>query len=514
MRTLKDANGNTIGTQGTAYDITERKRAELTLKESEKRYRTLFETAADAIFVSDMESRYFLDVNNVACESLGYSKKELLQMTPEDIVHPDYVSPIPGQIEDIRKRGPATFEAAQVRRDGRTISTEVRQQIIEYGERPAVLSIVRDITERKQAEVSLRESEERYRIAIEHSNDGVSILKGDQRIYVNQRYLDMFGYEDPNEVLGKPLSLTVHPDDLKKLTDLTLRVQTGESVPSSLEIKSIRKDGTFFDIEATMARTTYRGEAVTLAYLRDITERKQAEQEKIQLEKLGALGRLVGGIAHELNNPMTGMLNFTDYCLKNTSKDNKIYPILEDTKRETERCCKIVGNLLTFSRMEKEDEEKYEKVSVSTVFDRVFSLLSFRIEKENILLTQEYDKETPEIWIKASNMQQVFLNLVANALDAVKESKKKELRVEIFPNGKFVHVIITDSGCGISSENLQNIFDPFFTTKPPGQGTGLGLSVCNNLVRTHGGKITCESEVDSGTKFNVLLPIDKRAKHR
>ncbi len=111
-------------------------------------------------------------------------------------------------------------------------------------------------------------------------------------------------------------------------------------------------------------------------------------------------------------------------------------------------------------------------------------------------------------------MQQIFLNLIGNALDAVKKSKKKEIHVEVNPSGQFVQVTITDSGYGISSENLQNIFDPFFTTKPPGQGTGLGLSVCHNIVKEHGGKITCESEVDTGTKFNVLLPIDKRTKPR
>jgi signal transduction histidine kinase len=240
-------------------------------------------------------------------------------------------------------------------------------------------------------------------------------------------------------------------------------------------------------------------------------EHKRAEQEKIQLEKLGALGRLVGGIAHELNNPMTGMLNFIGYCLKHTSKDNKIYPILEDTKRETERCAKIVGNLLTFSRMDKEDEETYIKKNITLIFGRVFNLLSYRIEKENILLTQEYSKETPEIWMKASNMQQVILNLMGNALDAVKESEEKEIHVETCPNGKFVRVTITDSGCGISPENFKNIFDPFFTTKPPGQGTGLGLSVSRSIVKAHGGKITCESEVGKGTKFSILLPMDRRS---
>jgi len=204
---------------------------------------------------------------------------------------------------------------------------------------------------------------------------------------------------------------------------------------------------------------------------------------------------------------MMGMLNFIQYCLKNTSRDDKRHLVLLDAERETRRCIGIVRNLLTFSRLEREDEEKFKKESIPKIFKRVFNLLSYRIEKENILLTQEYSEETPEIWVKISNIQQVFLNLVGNAMDAIKGSKEKEINVTIRPDGQFVLVTIADSGCGISPEDLQNIFDPFFTTKPAGQGTGLGLSVCHSIVKAHGGEITCESEIGIGTKFNISLPI-------
>jgi signal transduction histidine kinase len=283
-------------------------------------------------------------------------------------------------------------------------------------------------------------------------------------------------------------------------------------------------DGTSFAEEDALVLTIFAYQAAMAienarlyGELKDqLEERKRSEQEKLQLGKLGALGTLIAGTAHELNNPMMGMLNFIQYCLKYTSKDDRRYTVLEDAERETKRCIDIVQNLLTFSRIEKEDEEEHIKQSIPAIFDRVFRLLSYRIDKENILLTQDYPEETPEIWLKNSNIQQVFLNLIGNALDAVKgnKEKKKKIRVEIRPESEFVLVTITDSGCGISSKNLRNIFDPFFTTKPTGRGTGygtgLGLSVCHSIVKAHGGEISCESEDGKGTKFKIRLPIDGR----
>ena len=242
----------------------------------------------------------------------------------------------------------------------------------------------------------------------------------------------------------------------------------------------------------------------------EITERKRAEEVRIQTEKMTALGTMTAGIAHELNNPMTGMLHFAQYCLKYTSEDDKRYTVLQDIVRETNRCADIVQNLLTFSHMGKEGEEAYEKGSCAVVLGRVFKLFSYRIEKQGVLVTQHIAEGTPDIWMRVNNIQQVFFNLVNNALDALKESKKKEIHVDTRHEGEFVQVTITDTGCGIAPESLGKILDPFFTTKPVGQGTGLGLSVSHSIIKAHRGEITYESEPGVGTKFKVLLPIERR----
>ncbi len=266
--------------------------------------------------------------------------------------------------------------------------------------------------------------------------------------------------------------------------------------------------------------SVYRDEAGKVlgvfAAARDVTEQKKTEEklknlldqlkgsqaQLIQAGKMGAMGTMTAGIAHELNNPMMGILNFVQYCLKHTSPDDRRYTVLQDAENETKRCAEIVQNLLTFSRMEQEGEEEYTKVSCKMILDRVLKLLSYRVEREKVLLTEHTAEEIPPIWVKENNIQQVIFNLIGNALDSLRTSDKKKIHADIRPEGKFVQITIGDTGCGISPENLQKIFDPFFTTKPVGKGTGLGLSICHSIVESHGGNI-------KGTKIRVLLPIEK-----
>jgi len=268
------------------------------------------------------------------------------------------------------------------------------------------------------------------------------------------------------------------------------------------------------DLETARSETEKWSKELEIRVEKRTGELKKSQAQLMQSEKMGAVGTMAAGVAHELNNPMMGILNFIQYCIKHTSEDDRRYPVLQDTKRETERCVDIVKNLLTFSRMEKEGVEARQKESCAVIFERVFKLLSYRIEKERVSVTQNYAEGTPETWMKVNNIQQVFFNLVGNALDALKDSDKKEIHVDIDSDEKYVRVTVADTGDGIPTENLQTIFEPFFTTKTVGEGTGLGLSVCHSIVKAHEGEITCESGPGEGTKFKVLLPIDIRNENR
>ena len=241
---------------------------------------------------------------------------------------------------------------------------------------------------------------------------------------------------------------------------------------------------------------------------------EESEAQLIQSEKMRTLGMVTAGIAHELNNPMMGMLNFVQYCIKHTPEDDRRYSILKDVEQEINRCISILRNLLTFSRMSREGQQDYQKESLAAVLERTLQLLSFRIDTQHVTVTQHIDEETPDVWMKVSNIQQVFLNLITNALDVLEKAEKKEIYIQVRPEGEFVRTIIADTGCGIPPENLKKIFDPFFTTRPPGQSTGLGLSICQSIVEEHGGRIICESERGRGAKFEVLLPIKERERRR
>jgi signal transduction histidine kinase len=233
---------------------------------------------------------------------------------------------------------------------------------------------------------------------------------------------------------------------------------------------------------------------------------KESQAKGTQSEKVTASDIMVASLTHELKNGMMSILYFIQYCLNSTSKEDKKATALLGAERETKRCMNIVRDFLTHLRIEKEDEEAAQKVSCAAVIDRAFKTLSSRIEKEGVLIIQHYPQKIPKIWMKVGTIQLVFLNIISNALDALKKTERKEIHVDINREGQFIRVIIRDTGCGIARKNLARIFEPFFTSKPPEEGTGLGLSICESILDKHKGMIICESKLGRGTKFKILLP--------
>ena len=392
------------------------------------------------------------------------------------------------------------------------------------------VGVIRDISDRKQMEVALRESEERSRTILNFAEAGIIVIdpQAHEIVEANPAALKMIG-ANREEVVGKECYQYICPAQKGKCP-----ANKNENRLESSEQILRKADGTQIPILKTVAPIVLSGGEHLLESFVDISQLKKAEEklrlahdqleikveertaalkhsqsQLIQAEKVAALGTLTAGIAHELNNPMMGMLNFIQYCLKKMPEKGKLFEVLTDAEHETKRCIAIVNNLLTFSRIEKEGEEKYQKIKLASIFDRILRLLTYRIEKENVSIVKQIAENTPEIWIKPSNIQQVFLNLAGNALDALKESQKKEIRLDVRPRGEFVCVTVSDSGPGIDSEIFPKIFDPFFTTKSVGKGTGLGLSVSQSIVNSHGGEITCDSKVDNGSVFKILLPIER-----
>jgi len=375
--------------------------------------------------------------------------------------------------------------------------------------------VARDIRERIAARKTLQASEEKYRTLYETSMDGIAFsdMNGNF-LNANRAFLDMVGY-------GMQELMFMNCEQLMsgKWHDRDAKILKEEILPRGYtdvnEYEYTRKDGSVFPVavRSWLSRDEAENPAGMWTLMRDMTGQKVVEQQRIITEKMTALGMLAGGMAHELNNPLMGISGFIEYCLKHTESQDKRHEILEDAARETKRCMDLVRNLLTFSHMEQPSEEEYQWVDCERLFDRVLRLLAYRIEKGNVLVMKQISEGCGKIYAKGNAMQQVFLNLTTNALDAVREAPKKEIRFEVRPALENVLITIFDTGSGILPAHMNRIFDPFFTTKPVGKGTGLGLSVSKSIVESHGGKIRCESSPGKGTRIEVMLPGKKDQKN-
>jgi len=235
----------------------------------------------------------------------------------------------------------------------------------------------------------------------------------------------------------------------------------------------------------------------------------KTSSKTIQVEKMRALGDMTAGVAHELNNPMMGILNYIQYAIKHTDEEARHYRPLVDAEREVQRCQDIITNLLTFSRMKAEGEEDFDIEKVSELCQRIVKLHAYKLRNFNINVIEEYPEDEPAIPLKVNKLQQVILNFVTNAVFAMKERETRDLTLAITVNLTTVTLIIKDSGTGMDGETLDKIFEPFFTTKKTGEGTGLGLSVSKSIIEEHQGTLTCQSELGVGTSFMVTLPLER-----
>lgn len=233
----------------------------------------------------------------------------------------------------------------------------------------------------------------------------------------------------------------------------------------------------------------------------------------IQSEKMNTVGKMVAGIAHGLNNPLMGVINTIQFLLEKTSEDHEDIEVLKMAEEASQRCIDIVNNLQNIAYMQIENSE-FSIESLTTIIDQVLYLLNFRIKNSNIKLIQYIPDNIPLFWMKTNHMQQVFLSIINNSIDSLENRDKKEIIIEVKYEGEFVNTIIRDTGSGIPPDNLEKIFDPFFTTNTSNGSTGLGLSICKNIIDDHSGKISCESELGVGTTMFFSLPLEKRKNNR
>lgn len=496
-------------------DITERKRFERELRESERRYRNLFEKLPVGAFVSTPEGR-FLDCNQALLDILGYeSQGEFLKL---DIARDLYRNP--GDRNTFRKliekKGYVRdFEVDFKRKDGEGISILltgfVRRD--EEGRTAAYEGLNIDITQRKRMERELREANEFLTRLIDSSIDGIitTDMKGNILIF-NSGAERLLGYKS-EEVIGKMNIREIYAPGMAKVVMEKMRSPEygGVGKLNSFRIVHRNKMGELIDgnLSAAIIYDERGDEIASVGIFTDLREqlRMQRELQETQYrlsetEKLAALGRLTSQIAHELNNPIYGIMNSLELLKGEVPPQSPKRRFLDMSLEETKRIADLLRNMLSFS---KPDEEEKKSIDVNKILEELTIFLARQLRDHNIKVEMALDPDLPELMASPNQLRQVFLNMILNARTAMPYGGR--LRLETGREGENVVAKIKDTGVGIPKEIQGKIFEAFFTTQEKKRGVGLGLSACYGIVKEHHGEITVKSEVGKGSTFSVILPI-------
>ena len=482
-------NERTFDVGGIDMDITERKRSEAILRQSEERYRLISSVASDYVFTSQLDQNGNLIHNWVggAFEAItGYTFEEYLKVGGwRALVYPEDREQDDKDLIELQNNRNVTTDIRTITKSGKTFWVRVYAHPIWDAEKNMLVGIfgaVQNIDEQKRSAMALRESEERYRSMIENSNDLIQSVTTDGRfLFVNPKWLNVLGYSQ-EEVDQLNLFDIIHPDSIPHCQLLFKKILQGEDFPH-IEATFVGKDGRSIFIEGNASPRFLEGKVIaTQSFFHDVTEQKTLQQELIQAQKMESIGTLAGGIAHDFNNILGIILGHVTLLEKHLANDPRHQSNLNAIQRAGERGAALVKQILTFAR---KTNTLFEPVDIRELSEEIFSMLSQTFPK-NISLTNNIQREVPNILADRSQIHQVLLNLCVNARDAMPNGGAIILLAEIctkaqvqeqFPHANqpaYVCLSVADTGEGMDNTTRLRVFDPFFTTKPQGKGTGLG----------------------------------------
>jgi two-component system NtrC family sensor kinase len=507
-----NAKGHVVQMIEYSLDITERKRAEEALKESEEFRSSLLANSPNPIGVINPDSS--LRYVNPALEKLtGFPAAELIgKKAPYPYWTQEKLKKTILSFRKAMRQGDLRAEELFQKKNGERFWVKITSTpVMNNGEFKYLLTNWVDITKRKQVEEALRQSEKKYKNLAEATSD--LIWEADERgmfTFVSPMIKDILGYE-ASEVVGKKRTLDLVPKaEVREWLKHFREINAKREQFSGFEITHLHKNGTpiLFEVSGI---PTFDNKGNFMGYVginKDITERKRMEEQLMLTDRLASIGELASGIAHELNNPLTSVIGFSQLLLEEDIPQN-LKEDLGTIYSEAQRASAIVKNLLTFAR---KHAPMRQLSQVNNILEDVLKLRAYEHRVNNIELEKHFAADLPEIMVDYFQMQQVFLNIIVNAETAMLEASGRGKLV--ITTGRFnntVKVTIADNGPGIAKENLRRVFDPFFTTKEVGKGTGLGLSICHGIVTGHGGKIYAESEIKKGANFVMELPVNGNA---
>jgi len=457
----------------------------------------------DAVVVTATDRRV-LATNEAGAALLGWDANDVAGQLIADAVSPAEHAHVASREDKVLAGEPQRYETKIINhRTGEERDVAVSSGPFRInGELIGTVATLRDITDPKRAADTLARSEARYRHLVESASDAIVTLDANGRFTtVNHAAENISGYKR-EELVGQWFAPMLPDDDLPKALGHFQQALAGET--GLFETQFYRKDGETRIISVTYS-TPQKDEEV-LCLIRDVTDQKMLQEQLIQSEKMSAIGQLVSGVAHELNNPLAGISAFAQLLLAEKRFPPDQRTAAETIYSEARRASRIVQNLLTFAR-----QHKAEKVqtSINQVLDDTLELRGYELRVRGIDVRREYDESLPDTMADAHQLQQVFLNLITNAEQAMeqRDGHHHRLTVRTRRNADTIRIEVEDTGAGIPANLVERIFNPFFTTKPTGSGTGLGLSISLGIVREHEGRIWAENPPSGGARFIVEIPI-------
>jgi PAS domain S-box-containing protein len=491
------------------HDITQRKRAEEALKASEDRYRAQFNLANEGIFTLSPEGE-LLEVNEAFARMHGYTQAELRGMNLKDLDTPASSRVAPERMRRLLAGEAMTIEVEHYHKDGHTFPLEVSASLVTGGGSPAILCFHRDITERKQAQEALRESEEQLRIIFEASDAGIILVSPEGTIaFANRRMTEMFG-TSTEALIGTNYGALLLESERKAGDERMRQLITGEIQSVSVERRYLRADGTDFWGQLSGRRLEHPDGSLRalVGVITDISERKRMEREQLvaeqriqQAQKMESLGSLAGGVAHDMNNVLGAILGLASAHVESQVPGSPAHRAFSTILKAAERGGTMVKSLLTLAR---QDPSEQHELDLNTILKEEVRLLE-RTTLAKVRLVMELDRDLAPIRGDASALTHAVMNLCVNAVDAMPEGGTLTLGTRNL-DADWVEVRVEDTGCGMPSEVLEKALDPFFTTKAVGKGTGLGLSLVYSAVKAHRGRMEILSEPGRGTCVKLRFP--------
>jgi PAS domain S-box-containing protein len=491
-------------------------RASWEQQESEQEKAVILDSLVEHVIYEDKEMK-ILWANRAASESAGLVYEQLIGRHCYE-VWPQRSDPCPDcpvvkametdQPQKVTKKTP----------DGRAWFIQGSPVRDVNGNIVGAIETTLEITESMRAEEALRESEEKYRNLVERANDGIAIIQDTLIKYINPRLAEISGYTY-DEVVGKPFTDYIDPDEIPKVVEYYQRRLAGEEIPSVYETALRHKDGSKIDIEFNTSLITYQKKPTVFAFIRDLTERKRLEAQLQQARKMEAIGTLAGGISHDFNNLLMGILGSASLMLSNIRPNHPHYEGLKDIEQHVQSGAELTKQLLGFAR-----GGRYEvkPIDLNKLIKKTSEM--FGRTKKEIKICTKYQENIWPIEADQGQIEQVLLNLYVNAWQAMPgggglylqsenvsldQNQAKPLGIE--HRRRYVKLSITDTGAGMDAATRRRIFDPFFTTKEMGRGTGLGLASVYGIVKNHGGIIEVNSQKGEGTTFTIYMPASDKA---